>query len=266
MSLQAHQLKLDVDKCKSEFAKGTRAPEECKASAQNTKEKEQDEIVEASITADNATLTEIHQTLARIKSSRGFGIEKDAQESYTSLLLQDIQNFHQNHVAPSFSLPPCVAKARSIYDAVADLNSGRRCNDDGSTALDHTGSLLPARRINSGTNFIGAKSEAKDPFVESELVVDDDLMEPSILKYVTVKRGGTLKRDDEERESSGSNSFVFGSAGAAQQLAWEPSLADDSPNCGTSVSTGTQGSVISDKAALRKLNTVTRELTGGCRI
>ena len=52
--------------------------------------------------------------------------------SYTTQLLEDIHNYHQQSTSaapsatpatPSFSLPACVAKASSIVEAVADLNS-----------------------------------------------------------------------------------------------------------------------------------------------
>ncbi|KAF6144091.1 hypothetical protein GIB67_007552 [Kingdonia uniflora] len=42
--------------------------------------------------------------------------------SYTSLLLEDIQNFLQQNTT-TFTLPRCVTKACSILDTVADLNS-----------------------------------------------------------------------------------------------------------------------------------------------
>ena len=61
--------------------------------------------------------------------------------SYASLLLEDIQNFHQKttttttvaaaaaEAPPAFSLPACVSKACSILEAVADLNSATSSND-----------------------------------------------------------------------------------------------------------------------------------------
>nr|GEW57517.1 hypothetical protein [Tanacetum cinerariifolium] len=110
--------------------------------------------------------------------------------SYASLLLEDIQNFHQkipiittastaatNPPPPAFSIPACVSKACSILEAVADLNS-----------------------TTSSNNF------KKENLVESEKAINDDLMEPSLHKYVTVRRGGDAEA--EEQESSGSNSFA----------------------------------------------------------
>ncbi|GLT28723.1 hypothetical protein SLA2020_036340 [Shorea laevis] len=111
--------------------------------------------------------------------------------SYTNLLLEDIQNFHQKNTvaASSFSLPACVSKACSILEAVADLNSTTSSN------------LSVGRTMGEG----------KDPFV--------DLMEPSFHKYVTVKRG----EDMEEQESSGSNSFVSsGQQWGFSSSSWEP--------------------------------------------
>ncbi|KAH9619698.1 hypothetical protein KSS87_015767 [Heliosperma pusillum] len=173
------------------------------------------------------------QTLVRSRSarrSRDFDINVDAlltpsptpATNYTSLLLQDIQNFHQNKnsntktdtnsgSATNFTLPACVSKAQSILDAVADLNS--------------------TTRSNSSFAFSESNKKRSDPFVESEVKVGDDLMEPSLHKYVTVrKRGGDM--DDEE--SSGSNSIV-GQPNWVQSASWEPNSAE-STDCWTSKS------------------------------
>ncbi|KAJ0703697.1 hypothetical protein HanPI659440_Chr14g0554161 [Helianthus annuus] len=130
--------------------------------------------------------------------------------SYASLLLEDIQNFHQKNptnstaapaaAPPAFSLPACVSKACSIMEAVADLNSATSCND---------------------------RQFKKENLVESEKAVDNDLMEPSFHKYVTVQRGSDA--DADEQESSGSNSF----AGSQQFSSWEPN-SGDSTNCWSS--------------------------------
>lgn len=142
------------------------------------------------------------------------------QPSYANLLLEDIQNFHQKNPTPTttatavtttpsppaFSLPACVSKACSILEAVADLNSATNSTD---------------RQF----------KKDKDNLVESEKVVNDDLMEPSLHKYVTVRRGGDA--ETEEQESSGSNSFA-----GSQQMSWMSSSWDlnsgDSTNCWTS--------------------------------
>ncbi|KAK3158555.1 hypothetical protein QOZ80_2AG0138670 [Eleusine coracana subsp. coracana] len=54
-------------------------------------------------------------------------LDQGSSNSYASQILEDIQNYHneqhQASATPSFSLPACVAKACSILDAVADLNS-----------------------------------------------------------------------------------------------------------------------------------------------
>jgi len=96
--------------------------------------------------------------------------------SYASLLLEDIQNFHQKNPTsatvavatpqapppPAFTLPACVSKACSILEAVADLNSATSTND---------------------------RQFKKENLVESEKMVNDDLMEPSLHKYMTLRRG-----------------------------------------------------------------------------
>ncbi|CAN1351708.1 Uncharacterized protein At1g65710 [Linum perenne] len=134
--------------------------------------------------------------------------------SYTSLLLEDIQNFHQkknnnNGSNPNPNpIPACVMKACSIMEAVADLNSTTSSNLSSTLCEDHHRRVVP--------------KEAKvDPFVvESEVVTMDDLMEPSFHKYVTVRRGGssssTCDMDNKQEESTGSNSYV----------GWEPNSAD----------------------------------------
>ncbi|XP_057961469.1 uncharacterized protein At1g65710-like isoform X2 [Malania oleifera] len=167
--------------------------------------------------------------------------------SYNKRLLEDIQNFHQKNTSgPSFSLPPCVTKACSILEAVADLksctanlSSGFSTDKRSPTAADSSN-----RKENNFSLSVnaGAKKriEAKDPFMESEIVVNDDLMEPSFHKYVTVRRGTIGGEDMEEQESSGSNSFV----GSGQQhwgsSTWEPSSADSS-DCWTSRSNNMKG-------------------------
>ncbi|KAL8038182.1 hypothetical protein ABFX02_11G088000 [Erythranthe guttata] len=156
--------------------------------------------------------------------------------SYTALLLEDIQNFHQKNTTPSppppsFSLPECLTKACSILEAVADLNSS-------------TGENKPCLAVR--------KTVKTDPtIVESEVVVNDDLMEPSFHKYVTVKRGGTIgvgedDEDFEEQESSGSNSVVVGSQ-QQQWLSssgWEPNSAEstDRWTCSSSASASASSS------------------------
>ncbi|KAJ3680327.1 hypothetical protein LUZ60_016605 [Juncus effusus] len=130
------------------------------------------------------------------RSSRDF--DHQNPNSYTNLLLEDIQNYHQtknpnpNPNSVPFSLPACVSKACSILEAVADLNSSSS---------------------NSKQGF-----SPKEPFLESEIMVKDDLMEPSMHKYVSVR---DLGGEVEPQESAGSNSFVGG-----QSQTWEPNSVD----------------------------------------
>ncbi|KAK6127505.1 hypothetical protein DH2020_038749 [Rehmannia glutinosa] len=144
--------------------------------------------------------------------------------SYTALLLEDIQNFHQKNTPPpaAFSLPPCVTKACSILEAVADLNS---------TTGSNLSSPFSSEQMNksSENNFVKkmTKQETKDPIVESEVVVNDDLMEPSFHKYVTVRRGTSGDDEDlEEQESSGSNSFAGSQQHWVSSSCWEPNSAE----------------------------------------
>ncbi|XP_010440818.1 PREDICTED: uncharacterized protein At1g65710-like [Camelina sativa] len=106
--------------------------------------------------------------------------------SYTALLLEDIQNFHQKSVNVN-ALSSSMSKACSIVEAVADLNS--TTNQHQRTELSFT------------------SGEAKKA----------DLMEPSFEKYVTVKRGGSSLEDMEGQGSSGSNSFTGSSCVVQRQ-------------------------------------------------
>ena len=164
--------------------------------------------------------------------------------SYTSLLLEDIQNFHQKNTntqtqtqtetaTPSFSLPACVSKAQSILEAVADLNSCTSSNPSYAFSDDRSNFTETYQTSMDDKNPVGKKRlvDGKDPFVvESEIVVGNDIMEPSLHKYVTVKRGTIGGGEIEEQESSGSNSFV---GGYSQLHSWEPNSAD-SNDCWTS--------------------------------
>ncbi|KAK9691614.1 hypothetical protein RND81_09G207900 [Saponaria officinalis] len=212
---------------------------------------EYDAMVTPVILSGTDTL-KLPQTLVRSRSSRrsrDFDINVDAlltptpATNYTSLLLQDIQNFHQNKNPNSnsnvslntktntvtsnngestpYTLPPCVGKACSIVEAVADLNSTTKPGAEKASRPD--------------TNFsFDTNKKRFDPFVESEVKVGDDLMEPSLHKYVTVRRRGG---DMDDEESSGSNSIV---GGGSQQnwvssSSWEPNSAE-SVDCWTSKS------------------------------
>lgn len=164
--------------------------------------------------------------------------------SYASLLLEDIQNFYQKNTPPpqqqqqpSTSLPACLTKACSILEAVADLKST-------TTTSNFSGGAFSEDRISPSTqqsirNDYNAQfgygkrvPGSKDPFIESEVVVSDDVMEPSLHKYVTVKRGGGVLDMMEDQESSGSNSFTVSSSGQHNWgnniscSSWEPNSAD----------------------------------------
>ncbi|EEF31825.1 uncharacterized protein At1g65710 [Ricinus communis] len=197
-------------------------------------------VKEQTVTAEASGADLKPQTVARSRSARrsrdlDFNPETslNPNPSYTALLLEDIQNFHQkstntNTNTPSFSVPACVTKACSIVEAVADLNSTTSSN------LSCAFSDEKRSPTTVVSNLVGKKlEEGKDPFVESEVLVNDDLMEPSFHKYVTVRRGGNGKgtssvEDMDGQESSGSNSFV----GSSQQhwgystSSWEPNSAD----------------------------------------
>ncbi|XP_026408336.1 uncharacterized protein At1g65710-like isoform X2 [Papaver somniferum] len=177
--------------------------------------------------------------------------------SYASLLLEDIQNFHQQNTttttptaaaaaATAFTLPACVTKACSILDAVADLNlcaSSNISNDDRNCFE------VSDNRSNNNKNFSKSTTNAvpfnplgkkrldgkKKTYVESELVVgndeeEEDLMEPSLHKYITVRRDVNVvneEKDMEQQESSGSNSVVAAQHNwASSSSSWEPNSAD----------------------------------------
>ncbi|KAL0423611.1 UNVERIFIED_CONTAM: hypothetical protein Sradi_0895900 [Sesamum radiatum] len=154
--------------------------------------------------------------------------------SYTALLLEDIQNFHQKSNPPAFSLPPCVTKACSILEAVADLNSSTSSNLSSVFSEDRRKNPVTEQmnksnenKSSSGVNLVGkTKPEIKDPILESEIMATDDLMEPSFHKYVTVRRGTSGGDDLEEEESSGSNSFVGSQQQWVSSSCWEPNSAE----------------------------------------
>jgi len=173
--------------------------------------------VSVSIVAENVTNPRPGSRSSR-RSSRDLDHNGN---SYASLLLEDIQNYHQQSTsaaaAPTFALPACVSKACSILDAVADLNSSSSENK----------SLELERSVNdkeSVTGRYGGKGPGTTHVVESEVVVKDDLMEPSIHKYVSVRdiRGGVAGEAAEPQESAGSNSF----AGNEWTCSWEPNSVD----------------------------------------
>nr|GLL19022.1 uncharacterized protein At1g65710-like [Ipomoea trifida] len=158
-------------------------------------------------------------------------LNSNSNQNYTALLLEDIQNFHQKNTpnAPAFSLPACVTKACSILEAVADLNSTTSSNLTNAFSEDRRRNFTSEQFVknDNGVNPPGKKrSGAKDPFMESEVAVGDDLMEPSIHKYVTMRRGNVEGGDTEDQESSGSNSFVSGQPHWLSPASWEPNSGD----------------------------------------
>ncbi|KAF8010300.1 hypothetical protein BT93_J1042 [Corymbia citriodora subsp. variegata] len=250
--VEARMSKPTVDCNNGRFAHSTcdktggKVTEDKKARGCDAAEKEQQQAVMEVLKRQapmSGSESQKPQALARSRSSRLSELDLNPQimaesPSYTTLLLEDIQNFHQKQT-PTYTVPACVTKACSIYEAVADLNSNKSSNV--TSALSELRKAASNQYSHNGYsssysgNDLVRKSEGRDPFVESELVVDDDLMEPSIHKYVTVKRGGMLKGDDrEEIESSGSNSFAgSGTQQWGVSSSWEPGSADSS-DCWTS--------------------------------
>ncbi|XP_047172490.1 uncharacterized protein At1g65710-like [Vigna umbellata] len=186
-------------------------------------------------------------TLTRSRSSRrsrDLDLNPEAllnpPQSYASLLLEDIQNFHQKSTQP-VSLPACVTKACSILEAVADLNSNTSLNLYGAEDRRSPPAFQCSRNDYnaplSDNDYGKREPDAEDPVVESMLVFnDDDEMESSLHKYVTVNRGGSLGEVDmEDQESSGSNSFTVGNGQQHWGISssWEPSSVE-SRDCWTS--------------------------------
>lgn len=91
--------------------------------------------------------------------------ETSFKSSYATLLLEDIQNFHQKTApAAPYSVPACVTKARSIVDAVADLNSSTHAN---AIAKERTRNPKAHKsKKNDKSSSVGAN------------IVRNDLMEP----------------------------------------------------------------------------------------
>ncbi|XP_045820151.1 uncharacterized protein At1g65710-like [Trifolium pratense] len=188
-------------------------------------------------------------TLTRTRSSRrSRDLELDLSpealsippQSYTSLLLEDIQNFHQKNTpsppSPPVSLPACVARACSILEAVANLNSNTSSNLSGVGERRNPLGFQSSRNeynVPLGTSNSYGKSVAdtKAPIVESELIVYDDMVESSLHKFETMDKGGS---NMEEQESSGSNSLTVSSAKLRRGISssCEPS-STDSKDCWT---------------------------------
>ncbi|PKA55427.1 hypothetical protein AXF42_Ash006629 [Apostasia shenzhenica] len=156
----------------------------------------------ASIAVETLNPRSLTRTRSSRRNSRDFDNNSGFNPaSHASLLLEEKQN-------PAFSLPACVSKACSILEAVADLNSS--CSE---------------QRAYEARRGFGRRDPL--PFMESELVVKDDLMEPSLHKYVTVRE---RERDTEPQESAGSNSIV---GQPWPSSPWEPSSVDSTDRCCT---------------------------------
>ncbi|KAI4307742.1 hypothetical protein L6164_030896 [Bauhinia variegata] len=191
-------------------------------------------------------------------------------QSYTSLLLEDIHNFHQKS-APSVSLPACVTKACSILEAVADLNSTTSSNLSGAFSDDRRSPpTYQSIRNDHNHNHYGKRMpDTKDPFVESEVAVSNDVMEPSLHKYVTVSRGSIGGIDMEDQESSGSNSFTISGNQywGLSSSSWEPNSADSTDSWTSRLKSREEGQKsplglgggLSAEAGREKLNSKRRE-------
>ncbi|OIW16112.1 hypothetical protein TanjilG_18827 [Lupinus angustifolius] len=202
-----------------------------------TKEKQEEDINVLSSMASNVVVKNVipssivdnlkqqPKTLTRSRSSRrsrDLDINSESllnpAQTYTSLLLEDIQNFHQKTTQqqqPLMSLPACLTNACSVVEAVADLNSTTSSNFSDNRRNPPTYQSVRNNEHNHYGKRTQLPSTKDHPFVESEVVVSDHVMEPSLQKYVTVKRGGSLGGgvDMEDRESSGSNNFTVTTTG-----------------------------------------------------
>ncbi|KAK1384543.1 hypothetical protein POM88_022278 [Heracleum sosnowskyi] len=133
----------------------------------STKEQQKKLVQEAKGLSGNVLVNS--QSLTRSRSPRpSTNSETSFNSSYATLLLKDIRNFHQNTApAAAFPVPACVTKARSILDAVADLNSGTTSNTCNAVAKERTRNLKAQK----------SKKNEKSS-LESKVVVSNDLMEP----------------------------------------------------------------------------------------
>ncbi|CAI8597099.1 unnamed protein product [Vicia faba] len=203
-------------------------------------------------------------------------------QSYTSLLLEDIQNFHQKNTPPPppVSLPACVARACSILEAVANLNSNTSSNLSGVEDRRSPSGFQSSRNeynvpLGTSSSYGKRVADTRDPIVESELIVYDEMVEPSLHKFETMNVDGPNK---EKQESSGSNSLTVSSAKQRRGISsssWEPSSIDSkdswtdrSNNCidkDQKTSLGLEGSVSSFAGrenvdgAKKKVNSKRRE-------
>ncbi|RLM78227.1 uncharacterized protein C2845_PM12G10680 [Panicum miliaceum] len=162
----------------------------------------------ASIVADSLSQRHVGQP----GSSRSRRASRDFDQnsgSYTTQLLEDIQNYHQQSTSaavpatpatPSFSLPACVAKACSIVEAVADLNS--------SSSENRTYEYEPGLSADD-------KGSVNAP------LGSDCSVEPSAARK-PVQPVRDFRVETEPQESAGSNSV----SGHQWTPSWEPTSAE----------------------------------------
>jgi hypothetical protein len=126
--------------------------------------------------------------------------------SYTTQLLEDIQSYHQQSTSitvpatpatPSFLLPACVAKACSIVEAVADLNS--------SSSENRTHEYEPGLSADD-------KGSVNAP------LGSDGGVEPSAARKHAQPTARDFRAETEPQESAGSNSVT----GHPWTPSWEP--------------------------------------------
>ncbi|TVU02998.1 hypothetical protein EJB05_51462, partial [Eragrostis curvula] len=151
------------------------------------------------------------------RASRDF--DQSSNNSYASQILEDIQSYHEQlqstsagaapPATPSFTLPACVAKACSILDAVADLNSS-------SSSDNRTFDYAPGRSADdrASVNTLSGAADTRG-------------VEPSArgrgLQHVPAVRD--LRAEAAEpQESAGSNSV----SGIPWTPSWEPASVESS--------------------------------------
>ncbi|KAL8159641.1 hypothetical protein V2J09_001178 [Rumex salicifolius] len=221
-------------------------------SIMNFDEDKREQLKANGSTQSRSDTTKSPLTLTRSRSSRrsrDLDINVEAlmnttpATNYNLLLLQDIQNFHQKTSASTsvsdtnpnantpiaktpFLLPERLSKVSSIVEAVADLNSSTKPNNSLTCARNDTGNLSYV------TSSVDGKKRLERPSIPFEEDDDDDVTEPSMHKYVTVrKRGSGFESfqggDFDELESSGSNSYTSGSRHQCfSSSSWEPNSVD----------------------------------------
>ncbi|PWZ25380.1 Uncharacterized protein Zm00014a_001544 [Zea mays] len=128
--------------------------------------------------------------------------------SYATQLLEDIHNYHQQSTSatpatPSISLPACVAKACSIVEAVADLNSSSSEN----RAYEHE----PGHSADDKGSVNAPVGSGSDGFVE-----------PSAAARKHLLPARDAHAETEPQESAGSNSV----SGHPWTPSWEPTSAE----------------------------------------